>query len=95
MHQYEFTAILRNKDVDALTEKVKGILTKNGAKILSEDSPGLRKLAYQIGNEAEGFYLFMILEVPSDAIAKINKEFKLNVDILRYLFVRIKKAESA
>ena len=95
MVTYELTVILTNKETEALIEKVKEILKKHGTNILSDNSLGVKKLAYQISGENEGYYLFMSVEIPPDSVKKIINEFRLNSNILRYLFVRIKKAATA
>jgi small subunit ribosomal protein S6 len=95
MNTYELTIILRNKDVERQIERVKEILTKHGTTFLSDNSLGIRKFAYEIDRESEGYYLFMNVEILSDSVRKIMSEFKLNNNILRYLFVKIKKAATA
>jgi small subunit ribosomal protein S6 len=92
MNTYELTIILRNADVEGQIERVKEILTKHGTAFLSDNSLGVKKFAYEIDRETEGYYLFMNVEMPSDSVRKIMSEFKLNSKILRYLFVKIKKA---
>lgn len=95
MITYELTVILRNKETESLIERVKDILKKHGTAILSDNSLGVKKLAYQIDKENEGYYLFMNVEIPPDSVTKIISEFRLNSNILRYLFVKIKKAATA
>ncbi len=95
MVTYELTVILRNKETESLIARTKDILTKHGTTILSDNSLGVKKLAYQIDREKEGYYLFMNVQIPPDAVKKIISEFRLNSDILRYLFVKMKKAATA
>jgi small subunit ribosomal protein S6 len=95
MNNYELTVIVRNRETESLKEKVKGILQKHGAAITKEDHWGIRKLAYEIQKEREGYYMFMHVDAASDAVDKIQKEFGLNADILRYLFVRPEDKKTA
>jgi len=95
MNTYELTVILRNSDAEATREKVMGILQKYSVNVLLDEPWGLRKLAYQIENEKEGFYLFMNIEASPDSVQKITSDFRLNHDILRYLFIAIKQTKSA
>ncbi|OHD65257.1 MAG: 30S ribosomal protein S6 [Spirochaetes bacterium RBG_13_51_14] len=95
MITYELTVILRNKEVESLIDRVKDILKKHGAGILSDNSLGVKKLAYEIDRESEGYYLFMNAQIPPDSVKKIISEFRLNNNILRHLFVKIKKAAIA
>ena len=95
MVTYELTVILRNKETESLIERTKEILAKHGTTVLSDNSLGVKKLAYQIDKENEGYYLLMNVEIPPDSVKKIISEFRLNSNILRYLFVKIKKAATA
>ena len=93
---YELTVILRISDsVESVKEKVTQILHKHGVSVITEESWDIKKLAYQIENETEGYYLFMTIESPKDAISKITTDFRLIDDILRYLFVKFDKKEDA
>jgi small subunit ribosomal protein S6 len=95
MVTYELTVILRNKETESLIERAKDILIKHGTTVLSDNSLGVKRLAYQIDGENEGYYLFMNVDIPPESVKKIISEFRLNSDILRYLFVKIKKAATA
>lgn len=95
MNNYELTVIVRNRDAESHKEKVKEILTKNGAVITKEDHWGIRKLAYEIDREREAFYMYMLVDADPASIDRIQKEFGLNADILRYLFVVLTDKKSA
>lgn len=91
MNNYELTVIVRNRDVETHKDKVKEILQKNGVTITKEDHWGIRKLAYEIDREREGFYMYMLIDSAPATLDKIKHEFGLNADILRYLFVKLEK----
>ena len=93
---YELTVILRISDtVESVKDKVNEIIQKHGVSVISEDSWDIKKLSYQIDNESEGYYLFMSLESPPEAIDNIIKDFRLQSDILRYLFIKVRNKKSA
>ncbi len=93
---YELTLILRITDkVESLKDTIKKLLQKYGVSVISEDSWDVRKLSYPIDGENEGYYLFMSIESPPDAIKKIIADFRLNSDILRYLFIQVSKKKTA
>ncbi|MBN2039052.1 MAG: 30S ribosomal protein S6 [Spirochaetes bacterium] len=86
---YELTLILRITDnVESLKDVVKNILQKHGASVISEDSWDVKKLAYNIDDENEGYYLFLSIESPTEAIDRIISDFRLNNDVLRYFFIK-------
>jgi len=92
MNTYELTVILRPSDAnDGAREKVREILEKNKATIVSEDPWGVRALAYPIKRQNEGYYDFMIIEAAPDSIQSIISSFRLNASILRHLFVKTQK----
>jgi small subunit ribosomal protein S6 len=91
MGKYELPVVLKTSDTEASTDTLKNILQKHGATIESEEPWGTRKLAYEIDTEQEGFYLILTIEAAPDAIKKIINDFRLNTDILRYFFIKIKK----
>ena len=95
MNNYELTVILRNKEAESIKEKVLEILNKHKASISSEDSWGVKRLAYDIKGEREGFYILFNLQVSPESISKILSDFKLNIDILRYLFIQKKDQKTA
>lgn len=89
MTKYELTVILQSKEKDALAQKLKDILAKNGVAITAEDSWGIRKLAYEISGEREGFYFFANIEAAPDSVEKITAELGLDAGFLRSMFVRV------
>ncbi len=90
MYNYELTVILRNKEVDSLVSKTREILGKYGVNVVKEEAT-TRKLAYQIDGEKEGYYLFWNVQSTEDSVKKINNEFNLQSDILRYMFIKADK----
>ena len=95
MKKYELITILRvSENVESLKDNVKDIIQKHGVKVESEDAWGIKKMAYEIDNEQEGYYYILIIESPPEAIRKFSDEFQLNSDILRYLPIIIKKEKS-
>ncbi len=91
MNNYELTVILRTRDVEALKEKLKSILTKHEVVIVKDDSWGQKRLAYEIDGEREGYYFIATIQTKPDSVVKLNADFKLNTDILRYFFIKMKK----
>ncbi len=95
MNKYEFTAVLRNKDLENLKGKVDGIMTKHGATVVKDEPWGIRKLSYIVAGEREGYYIHRVIELPADSVKKIINDFRLISDILRYLFVKLEKEKTA
>lgn len=102
MHEYE-VAVLFHPDLEIdlakPQAKVEKIITDNGGKITKTDSWGKKKLAYQIARQDHAIYLFYTVEMPADAVRKIEAAFNITDEIIRYLITRpdqkaIAKAEA-
>ncbi len=96
MNKYELTVIARISDtLEQTKEKIKSVLAKYDVSITSEELWGNKRLAYAIDGENEGYYVFMTLDAAPEAIQKITAEYRLSVDILRFMFVRAKTQKTA
>jgi small subunit ribosomal protein S6 len=93
MRQYELTVIfpLEEDQYKAGRETVLADLAAQGAEIIKTDENGDRDLAYEIKKRRRGRYvLFTIKEYP-EKIKELDRIFKLNPNLLRYLFVKIEE----
>lgn len=90
MNKYEATFILYSEDerFKKGLESVKAELSKIGAKIQKEEDLGIRELAYLIKKESRGHYIYFELEADPAGVGSIDKNLNLNIDLLKYLFVR-------
>ncbi len=93
MNKYEIMYIIR-PDIEeeaktALVERFGAILTDNGSEILETKDWGKRRLAYEINDYRDGFYVIVNVQA-EDATA--TKEFdrlaKISEDIIRHLIVK-------
>jgi len=90
MRRYELAIIFKDKgNVDEPLNKVKELLTKNGALITDEDRWGSRELAYPIKKQNTGYYVIFTLNAEPSAIGTINKKLLLEGNVLRHLFIKI------
>jgi small subunit ribosomal protein S6 len=90
MRQYELVTIFQPEDEQFRQgkEAVKAALTSHGAEILKEDDMGDRELAYSIGKKPRGHYILYTMNFEQAQIVPVEKVFKLDTNILKYLFVR-------
>jgi small subunit ribosomal protein S6 len=93
MRKYEFTLIVRSNveepDLTAVIDRVKGLITDNGGEVTRLDQWGTRRLAYPINHMREGQYVFMLTQLPPQAITEIDRALNLIDEIMRHLFVRL------
>jgi small subunit ribosomal protein S6 len=87
-------------DLSKAEERVKKIITDNGGNITATDNWGKRKLAYDIKGNEHAIYVFYTVELPSEAVAKVESTLNITDEVIRLLITRpdlkaIAKAEAA
>lgn len=89
MKKYELMTIYPCEDekFNNGIETVRKVLTDFGAKIEKEESFGDRNLTYVINKMNRGRYVLIHIEANPAKIAEIDVQFKLNTNLLRYMFV--------
>lgn len=97
MALYEHMFLVRQDatpaQVDALVEQMKGVLEGLGGKVHKVESWGLRSLAYRMKKNRKAHYAFMNIEGPWAALAEMERQLKLNEDVLRSLTIRVEEHE--
>lgn len=103
MAQYEL-AVLYHPDLEVdlskAEERVTKIVTDNGGTITNTDNWGKRKLAYPIKRNEHAVYVFYTVEMPGEAVRKIESTLNITDEVIRYLVTKpdlkaIAKAEAA
>jgi small subunit ribosomal protein S6 len=91
MRRYELTVIfpLEEDQHQAGRERLLGDLAAQGAEIEKTDEIGDRDLAYEIKKRKRGKYALFTLKLDPVKIAVLDRIFKLNTGLLKYLFVRL------
>ena len=95
MRQYELTVIfpLEEDLYKAGKDTVLADLAAHEAAILKTEEIGDKDLAYEINKRKRGRYLLLTLKADPAKISTLDRIFKLNANILRYLFVKIEEQD--
>jgi len=97
VRQYELVFIvhpeLEEDDLNAVVERVKDLVERNGGQVAQIEPWGLRRLAYPIQNQWEGRYLLMRLELPAQGVAGLERSLRLTEQIMRHLIVRVEEEQ--
>ncbi len=95
MNHYEtvfiLNPVLSDDQVKETVKKYEDFLVSNGAKMVSKENWGLKKLAYPIQNKKSGFYHLFEYTVDGDVITPLEVEFKRDERFMRYLTVALDK----
>lgn len=75
--------------VEDLTESFTKVINDNDGKIVKSESWGLRTLAYRIKKNRKGHYVMLNIDAPAGAIHEMERQMRINEDILRHLTIKI------
>ena len=84
-------AALDDAQIDAVIEKVRDVIVKNGGETTSIEKWGRKRLAYTIEKKNNGFYAFFEFKGPGDLIAKLERHYHLEEQIIRHLTIQLEK----
>ena len=97
MNLYETVFVLHpeltEEEVEASIQQIAGLLESRGSKILRIERGGKRRLAYPIEKQRYGYYNLMHFWAPPGAPMELERMYRLNERVLRYLTVRFEKEE--
>ena len=95
MNKYELAVAvngqLESDAKNAVFEKVRGLITRFGGTISSEDDWGKRRFAYEVHKVKEGYYVFIKFQAEPEAIAEIEHRIRIVENVYRYLIVSDEK----
>ena len=93
MRQYELTVIfpLEEDQHKQGREQLLTDLGNNGVEILKTDETGDRDLAYEVKKRRRGKYVLFTIKADPEKITVLDRIFKLNANLLKYLFVKMEE----
>jgi small subunit ribosomal protein S6 len=92
---YEATFIvnagLDDPQIDAIIDKVQEVITKNNGEIMELAKWGRKRFAYPIKKKNNGFYVVCEFTSSGDLIARLERHFLLEENIIRFLIIWLDK----
>jgi small subunit ribosomal protein S6 len=79
--------------VDELVDHFKGVIEQNGGSVGKTESWGLRNLSFRINKNRKAYYTLMNIDAPHAAVGEMERQMRLNEDVLRYLTLRVDELE--
>lgn len=98
MKKYELTILVRSdleSDIKKVLDKVGKIITDNNGKIVETVEQGKKLLEYKIKNETHAMFHLLTLELPAEAVSKIDSTLNITDDVLRHLIVKVDAKKKA
>ena len=93
MRRYEQICILRpslnEEEIATIVETTNKIIFDEGGSIIFTDRWGMKKLAYPIKKELQGYYIFCDFATTPAAVAEVERKFRIDDSVLKYLTVKL------
>jgi small subunit ribosomal protein S6 len=93
MRRYEQIYILRptlsEEEIDALLNAVNEIITNDRGTIIFHDKWGMKKLAYPIEKQIQGYYVYTDFAGIPQSVKEIERRFRIDDSVLKYLTVKL------
>ncbi|MBN9056431.1 UNVERIFIED_ORG: 30S ribosomal protein S6 [Roseateles sp. XES5] len=97
MALYEHVFLARQdvsaQQVDALVEQYKGVIEAHGGKVGRVENWGLKSLTYRIKKNRKAHYALMDIDAPAAAIHEMERQMRINEDVLRYMTIAVEAHE--
>jgi small subunit ribosomal protein S6 len=98
MPLYEHVYLARQdvtaQQVEELTAQFKGVIEQMGGTVSKTEYWGVKSLSYRLRKNRKAHFTLMNVEAPAAALTEIERQERLNEDILRYLTVRVEEHEA-
>ena len=85
---------LSEKQAKDLNDAFSKVLNDNGGNIARTEYWGLRTMAYKINKNRKGHYTMFHIDSDYPAVAEMERQMRLNEDVLRFLTLRIDEIPS-
>jgi small subunit ribosomal protein S6 len=99
MPLYESVFIARSEitqqQAEAIADTVAAQMEAEGGAVKKREYWGLRSLAYRIKKNRKGHYILLGLDAKPASVVEMERQLRLNEDVLRFLTVRVGAIEEA
>jgi small subunit ribosomal protein S6 len=80
--------------VEALADTFTALVAEHGGKVEKREYWGLRNLAYRVKKNRKGHYMLFNLDAPPIAVSELERNMRINEDVLRYLTIKVEELEA-
>ena len=86
-----FNAALEDEQIENNISRIQDTIKNNGGTIVELDRWGRKRLAYPIQKSKTGYYLVLRYSAPAAMISVLERSFRLDETIIRYLTIVLNK----
>ncbi len=84
---------LSQAQVDALAASATEIVEQGKGKVTKTETWGLKNLAFKIDRNRKAHFVLLNIDGPGEVVAELERQSRINEDIIRYLTVRVDELE--
>lgn len=100
MQRFYETIFIARQDITAnqvetLAKQYTNVIKEFNGEVTKTEFCGLRNLAYKIKKNRKGHYVLMNIAVKPEGIKEVERQMKINEDVLRYISVRVDALDNA
>jgi small subunit ribosomal protein S6 len=80
--------------VESVAQEAISVIKSFGGEVAKTEFCGIKLLAYPIKKNKRGHYVLLSLASNSEGIKELERKFKLNEDVIRYLIVKVDRLDN-
>lgn len=84
-------AALDDQQIESILTRIKDFITVNGGQIQEVENWGRKRLAYPVEKSKIGYYAIFRFDAPGNIVAKLERTYSLDEQILRFLTLKLSK----
>jgi len=85
---YIVTPVLEDEEYKEVVNKVNDTIEQFRGEIEEVDEWGIRKFTYEMDKKSSGYYVNLYFEAPSSRIEQIERQLRINDQIMRFLVLK-------
>jgi len=97
MPYYEHVFLARQdasaQQVEEFTTQITGVIEGLGGKVTKTENWGVRSLTYRMNKNRKAHFVLLNIDGPAAVVSEIERQERINEDIIRYLTVRVDEHE--
>jgi small subunit ribosomal protein S6 len=84
---------ISSAQAETLAQTFSQMIVDNGGKIAKTEHWGLKTLAFRMNKNRKGHYVLLNIDAPSAAVLEMERNMRINEDVLRYMSIRVDEHE--
>jgi small subunit ribosomal protein S6 len=92
-HVYLARQDVTSQQVEDLTTQMKGVIAAGGGTVGKVEYWGVKSLSFRMSKNRKAHFTLINIDAPPAAVAEMERQLRLNEDVLRYMTIRVEALE--